>query len=82
MQLQILLSSGDEEGAANIAIAATQRYSQSVSSWSMALQTLVHLGRDDVGRLFHEALANIHPKVHNHTHTRNHAPKVVSPRSN
>ncbi|XP_019718059.1 U3 small nucleolar RNA-associated protein 6 homolog [Hippocampus comes] len=60
--LQILLSSGDEEGAANIAIAATQHYSQSVSSWSMALQTLVHLGRDDVGRLFNKALTNIHPK--------------------
>ncbi|XP_051939404.1 U3 small nucleolar RNA-associated protein 6 homolog isoform X2 [Hippocampus zosterae] len=60
--LQILVSSGDEESAANIAIAATRRYSQSVSAWSMALQTLVHLGRDDVRRLFHEALANIHPK--------------------
>ncbi|XP_061627552.1 U3 small nucleolar RNA-associated protein 6 homolog [Phyllopteryx taeniolatus] len=60
--LQIMLSSGDAEGAAGVAIAATRRYSQSVSAWSMALQTLVQLGKDDVGRLFQDALTHIHPK--------------------
>ncbi|KAM9819770.1 U3 small nucleolar RNA-associated protein 6 homolog [Syngnathus typhle] len=60
--MQILLLSGDEEGAARIAVAATQRYSQSVSAWSMALQTLVQLGKDDVGPLFRDALTRVHPK--------------------
>ncbi|XP_061536611.1 U3 small nucleolar RNA-associated protein 6 homolog [Phycodurus eques] len=60
--LQIMLSSGDAEGAAGVAIAATRRYSQSVSAWSTALQTLVQLGKDDVGRLFQDALTHIHPK--------------------
>ncbi|XP_054633985.1 U3 small nucleolar RNA-associated protein 6 homolog [Dunckerocampus dactyliophorus] len=60
--LQILLSSGDAEGAANIAMAATHRYSQSVSVWNLALQTLMQLGRDDAGQLFQDALTHIHPK--------------------
>ncbi|KAM3864743.1 U3 small nucleolar RNA-associated protein 6 homolog [Diretmus argenteus] len=60
--LQILLSSGDAEGAATVAMAATQRYSQSVAVWSLSLQTLMQLGRGDLGRLFQEALALISPK--------------------
>ncbi|KAG7485572.1 U3 small nucleolar RNA-associated protein 6-like [Solea senegalensis] len=60
--LQILLSSGDAEGAASVAMAATQRYSQSVSVWSLSLQTLMHLGREDMSGLFQEALTHINPK--------------------
>lgn len=60
--LQILLSSGDGEGAASVAMAATQRYSQSVSMWSLSLQTLMQLGSGDMGRLFQDALTHINPK--------------------
>uniref|UniRef100_A0A8D0AKA6 UTP6 small subunit processome component n=1 Tax=Sander lucioperca TaxID=283035 RepID=A0A8D0AKA6_SANLU len=60
--LQILLSSGDVEGAASVAMAATQRYSQSVSVWSLSLRTLMQLGSGDVGRLFQEALTHVNPK--------------------
>nr|XP_057921373.1 U3 small nucleolar RNA-associated protein 6 homolog [Doryrhamphus excisus] len=60
--VQILLSSGDEEGAANIATAATDRYSLSVPVWNLALETLMKLERDDTGRLFQDALTHIHPK--------------------
>ncbi|KAM8771936.1 U3 small nucleolar RNA-associated protein 6 homolog [Acanthopagrus schlegelii] len=60
--LQILLSSGDAEGAASVAMVATQRYSQSVSMWSLSLQTLMQLGSGEVGRLFQEALTHINPK--------------------
>ncbi|KAL7404117.1 hypothetical protein ABVT39_009918 [Epinephelus coioides] len=60
--LQTLLSSGDTEGAASVAMAATQRYSQSVSVWSLSLQTLMQLGSEDVGRLFQEALTHVSPK--------------------
>ncbi|XP_036957230.1 U3 small nucleolar RNA-associated protein 6 homolog [Acanthopagrus latus] len=60
--LQILLSSGDAEGAASVAMVATQRYSQSVSMWSLSLQTLMQLGSGEVGRLFQEALMHINPK--------------------
>uniref|UniRef100_A0A673CSG4 UTP6 small subunit processome component n=1 Tax=Sphaeramia orbicularis TaxID=375764 RepID=A0A673CSG4_9TELE len=48
----ILLSSGDAEGAASVAMAATQRYSQSVSVWSLSLQTLIQLGSADVALCF------------------------------
>uniref|UniRef100_A0A8D0AR60 UTP6 small subunit processome component n=1 Tax=Sander lucioperca TaxID=283035 RepID=A0A8D0AR60_SANLU len=58
----ILLSSGDVEGAASVAMAATQRYSQSVSVWSLSLRTLMQLGSGDVGRLFQEALTHVNPK--------------------
>uniref|UniRef100_A0A673CY25 UTP6 small subunit processome component n=1 Tax=Sphaeramia orbicularis TaxID=375764 RepID=A0A673CY25_9TELE len=61
-QLQILLSSGDAEGAASVAMAATQRYSQSVSVWSLSLQTLIQLGSADVGKLFQDALTHVDPK--------------------
>ncbi|KAI9545734.1 hypothetical protein NQZ68_034504 [Dissostichus eleginoides] len=60
--LKILLSSGDDEGAASVAMAATQRYSKSVSVWSLSLRTLMQLGSGDVGRLFQEALTHINPK--------------------
>ncbi|XP_078136866.1 U3 small nucleolar RNA-associated protein 6 homolog [Sander vitreus] len=59
--LQILLSSGDAEGVASVAMAATQRYSQSVSVWSLSLRTLMQLGSGDVGRLFQEALTHVNP---------------------
>ncbi|XP_029017804.1 U3 small nucleolar RNA-associated protein 6 homolog isoform X2 [Betta splendens] len=58
----ILLSAGDAEGAASVAMAATQRYSQSVSMWSLSLQTLMQLGSGDVGRLFKDALTHVNPK--------------------
>uniref|UniRef100_A0A8C4E9M2 UTP6 small subunit processome component n=1 Tax=Dicentrarchus labrax TaxID=13489 RepID=A0A8C4E9M2_DICLA len=63
-KLQILLSSGDAEGAASVAMAATQLYSQSVSVWSLSLQTMMQLGSGDVGKLFQDALTRVNPKVH------------------
>uniref|UniRef100_A0A8C5EI80 UTP6 small subunit processome component n=1 Tax=Gouania willdenowi TaxID=441366 RepID=A0A8C5EI80_GOUWI len=66
-QLEILLLSGDAEGAARVAMTATQRYSQSVSVWSLSLQTLMQLGSGDIGRLFQDALTHVNPKVHTHT---------------
>uniref|UniRef100_A0A8C2WNE8 UTP6 small subunit processome component n=1 Tax=Cyclopterus lumpus TaxID=8103 RepID=A0A8C2WNE8_CYCLU len=60
--LQILLSTGDAEGAAGVATAATRRYSQSAAMWSLSLRTLMQLGSGDVGGLFQEALAHVNPK--------------------
>ncbi|XP_041838622.1 U3 small nucleolar RNA-associated protein 6 homolog [Melanotaenia boesemani] len=60
--LQILLSSGDAEAAASVAMTATQRYSQSMSMWSLCLQTLMQLGSGDIGRLFQDALTHVNPK--------------------
>ncbi|XP_027138784.1 U3 small nucleolar RNA-associated protein 6 homolog [Larimichthys crocea] len=60
--LQILLSSGDGEAAASVAMAATQRYSQSVSAWSLSLQTLMQLGSGDMSELFRDALTHVNPK--------------------
>ncbi|TMS22978.1 U3 small nucleolar RNA-associated protein 6-like protein [Larimichthys crocea] len=60
--LQILLSSGDGEAAAIVAMAATQRYSQSVSAWSLSLQTLMQLGSGDMSELFRDALTHVNPK--------------------
>lgn len=62
-QLQILLSLGDGEGAASLARAASQRYSQSVPLWSLCLRTLMQLERGDMGQLFRDALAHVNPKV-------------------
>uniref|UniRef100_A0A8C4EFK9 UTP6 small subunit processome component n=1 Tax=Dicentrarchus labrax TaxID=13489 RepID=A0A8C4EFK9_DICLA len=62
IKLQILLSSGDAEGAASVAMAATQLYSQSVSVWSLSLQTMMQLGSGDVGKLFQDALTRVNPK--------------------
>uniref|UniRef100_A0AAQ6A845 UTP6 small subunit processome component n=1 Tax=Amphiprion ocellaris TaxID=80972 RepID=A0AAQ6A845_AMPOC len=61
-KLQILLSSGDTEGAASVAMTATRRYSQSVSMWSLSLQTLIQLGSGDIGKHFQDALTNVNPK--------------------
>uniref|UniRef100_A0A668AL25 UTP6 small subunit processome component n=1 Tax=Myripristis murdjan TaxID=586833 RepID=A0A668AL25_9TELE len=58
----ILLSSEDAEGATRVAMAATQRYSQSVTVWSLSLQTLMQLGSGDMGKLFQEALTHVNPK--------------------
>ncbi|MEQ2177216.1 hypothetical protein GOODEAATRI_001490 [Goodea atripinnis] len=62
-KLEILLSSGDAEEAATVALSATQRYSQSVSVWSLSLHTLMQLGNGDMARLFHDALTHVNPKV-------------------
>uniref|UniRef100_A0A673KB76 UTP6 small subunit processome component n=1 Tax=Sinocyclocheilus rhinocerous TaxID=307959 RepID=A0A673KB76_9TELE len=55
-QLQVLLSSGDTVSATQIAITATQCFSQSVEMWSFSLQTLVQLESTEAGHLFQEAL--------------------------
>lgn len=68
IQLQILLSSGDAEGAASVATAATQRHRQSAAAWSLCLQTLMQLESGDVGSLFQDALAHVNPKVHGALH--------------
>uniref|UniRef100_A0AAR2M5J3 UTP6 small subunit processome component n=1 Tax=Pygocentrus nattereri TaxID=42514 RepID=A0AAR2M5J3_PYGNA len=60
--LQVLLSSGETESAAQVAIAATKRFSQSLETWNLSLQTLVHLERAEAGLLFQEALKNVNPK--------------------
>ncbi|CAK6953435.1 U3 small nucleolar RNA-associated protein 6 homolog [Scomber scombrus] len=60
--LQILISSADVEGAASVAMAVPQRYNQSVSMWTLSLQTLMQLGSGDVGRLFQDAFKHINPK--------------------
>uniref|UniRef100_A0A8C8M0S3 UTP6 small subunit processome component n=1 Tax=Oncorhynchus tshawytscha TaxID=74940 RepID=A0A8C8M0S3_ONCTS len=65
--LQVLLSSGDSEQTAAVAMAATQRYRQSVDVWCLALQTMVHLGSGATGKLFQDALKHVNPKVHTHT---------------
>lgn len=68
VQLQVLLSSGDSEQTAAVAMAATQRYRQSVDVWCLALQTMVHLGSGATGKLFQDALTHVNPKVRTHTH--------------
>uniref|UniRef100_A0A669B8Q5 UTP6 small subunit processome component n=1 Tax=Oreochromis niloticus TaxID=8128 RepID=A0A669B8Q5_ORENI len=50
------------EGAASVAMTATQRYSQSVTMWSLSLQTLMELGSRDIGRCFQDALKHVNPK--------------------
>uniref|UniRef100_A0A6Q2YMB6 UTP6 small subunit processome component n=1 Tax=Esox lucius TaxID=8010 RepID=A0A6Q2YMB6_ESOLU len=61
------------EQAAAVAMAATQRHSQSVAMWCLALQTLLDLGSGTMGKIFQDALTHINPKVHMnaHTHTQN-----------
>uniref|UniRef100_A0A8C7HF61 UTP6 small subunit processome component n=1 Tax=Oncorhynchus kisutch TaxID=8019 RepID=A0A8C7HF61_ONCKI len=65
--LQVLLSSGDSEQTAVVAMADTQRYRQSVDVWCLALQTMVRLGSGATGKLFQDALTHVNPKVHTHT---------------
>lgn len=62
-QVQILLESGDQEGAARVARAATERYSHSVAAWSLRLQTLEPLESVDISELFQDALSRVNPKV-------------------
>uniref|UniRef100_A0A671KW96 UTP6 small subunit processome component n=1 Tax=Sinocyclocheilus anshuiensis TaxID=1608454 RepID=A0A671KW96_9TELE len=62
-QLQVLLSSGDTVSATQIAITATQCFSQSFEMWSFSLQTLVQLESTEAGHLFQEALKHVNPKV-------------------
>ncbi|XP_036396213.1 U3 small nucleolar RNA-associated protein 6 homolog isoform X1 [Megalops cyprinoides] len=60
--LQVLVSAGDADSAAQVAIAATERFSQSVETWSCSLQISVQLGSANAGRLFQEALKHVNPK--------------------
>ncbi|XP_008414089.1 U3 small nucleolar RNA-associated protein 6 homolog [Poecilia reticulata] len=60
--LEILLSSEQAEAAASLALSATQRYNQSVSVWSLCLQTLRSLGCGDMDKLFHDSLTHVNPK--------------------
>lgn len=60
--LHILLSSGHKEGAANVAMATTQQFSQSVPMWNLSLHTLMQLGNENVCKLFQEALTKVNPK--------------------
>lgn len=60
--LQVLLSSGETESAAQVSIAATKRFSQSVETWHLSLQTLVSLERVEAGLLFQESLNHVNPK--------------------
>uniref|UniRef100_A0A8C8GV40 UTP6 small subunit processome component n=1 Tax=Oncorhynchus tshawytscha TaxID=74940 RepID=A0A8C8GV40_ONCTS len=61
---------------AAVAMAATQRYRQSVDVWCLALQTMVHLGSGATGKLFQDALKHVNPKVHTHTRSLRAAVKV------
>ncbi|XP_010871256.2 U3 small nucleolar RNA-associated protein 6 homolog [Esox lucius] len=60
--VQVLLTSGGSEQAAAVAMAATQRHSQSVAMWCLALQTLLDLGSGTMGKIFQDALTHINPK--------------------
>uniref|UniRef100_A0AAY4AJV6 UTP6 small subunit processome component n=1 Tax=Denticeps clupeoides TaxID=299321 RepID=A0AAY4AJV6_9TELE len=60
--LQVSLASGDAEATTQIATAATQRFSQSAETWSLALQVLVQLRSSEAARLFQEALGHVSPK--------------------
>lgn len=62
-QVRILLESGDHEGAASVARAATERYSQSLAAWSLCLQMLMQLESVDMSKLFQDALSHVNPKV-------------------
>uniref|UniRef100_A0AAY4AJY8 UTP6 small subunit processome component n=1 Tax=Denticeps clupeoides TaxID=299321 RepID=A0AAY4AJY8_9TELE len=59
----VSLASGDAEATTQIATAATQRFSQSAETWSLALQVLVQLRSSEAARLFQEALGHVSPKV-------------------
>uniref|UniRef100_A0A3B5KEI7 UTP6 small subunit processome component n=1 Tax=Takifugu rubripes TaxID=31033 RepID=A0A3B5KEI7_TAKRU len=59
-----LTSSGDHEGAASMARAATERYSQSLAAWSLCLQMSMQLESVDMSKLFQDALSHVNPKVH------------------
>ncbi|MGH0148779.1 UNVERIFIED_CONTAM: hypothetical protein FKN15_014338 [Acipenser sinensis] len=61
-QLQVLLAVGLMDTAAEVAIAAARRFSQSLDTWQSCLQVLVSVRSHDVPTLFEEALAHIKPK--------------------
>uniref|UniRef100_A0A674NCG7 UTP6 small subunit processome component n=1 Tax=Takifugu rubripes TaxID=31033 RepID=A0A674NCG7_TAKRU len=63
-KIWILLESGDHEGAASMARAATERYSQSLAAWSLCLQMSMQLESVDMSKLFQDALSHVNPKVH------------------
>uniref|UniRef100_A0A8C7V2X4 UTP6 small subunit processome component n=1 Tax=Oncorhynchus mykiss TaxID=8022 RepID=A0A8C7V2X4_ONCMY len=60
---KVNISNRDSEQTAAVAMAATQRYRQSVDVWCLALQTMVHLGSGATGKLFQDALKHVNPKL-------------------
>ncbi|KAI5613768.1 U3 small nucleolar RNA-associated protein 6-like [Silurus asotus] len=60
--LEVLISCGNTEAGVQVAIAAARRFSQSVETWTVTLQTLVHLESEEAGPLFQEALKLVNPK--------------------
>ncbi|MGH0131745.1 UNVERIFIED_CONTAM: hypothetical protein FKN15_047864 [Acipenser sinensis] len=60
--LQVLLAVGRTDSAAEVAVAAARRFSQSLDTWQSCLQVLVSVRSHDVPMLFEEALAHIKPK--------------------
>ncbi|NXV73724.1 UTP6 protein, partial [Atlantisia rogersi] len=57
--LQLLLESSLFEQAAEVAEAATKRFSQSVEMWQMRLQVLIQLKGDSVSQCFEEAIKHV-----------------------
>ncbi|XP_060774568.1 U3 small nucleolar RNA-associated protein 6 homolog isoform X2 [Neoarius graeffei] len=60
--LDVLISSEKTEVAVQVAVEATKRFSQSVETWTLSLQTLVQLQSEEAGPLFQEALKLVNPK--------------------
>ncbi|KAM9481968.1 U3 small nucleolar RNA-associated protein 6 homolog [Clarias gariepinus] len=60
--LEVLISSNQSDAAVQVAIAAAKRFSQSVETWTLCLQTLIRLDREEAGPLFQEALKLVNPK--------------------
>uniref|UniRef100_A0A8C7F0V9 UTP6 small subunit processome component n=1 Tax=Oncorhynchus kisutch TaxID=8019 RepID=A0A8C7F0V9_ONCKI len=63
---KVSISNRDSEQTAAVAMAATQRYRQSVDVWCLALQTMVHLGSGATGKLFQDALKHTNMCKHRH----------------
>ncbi|NXR10810.1 UTP6 protein, partial [Semnornis frantzii] len=60
--LQLLLEFSLSEKAAEVAEAATKRFSLSVEAWQMRLQVLIQLQSDDVPQCFEEAIKHMKSK--------------------
>ncbi|OXB77037.1 UNVERIFIED_CONTAM: hypothetical protein H355_014859 [Colinus virginianus] len=60
--LQLLLESSLSQKAAEVAEAATKRFSVSVEMWQMRLQVLIQLKSDNVTQCFEEALKHMKSK--------------------
>ncbi|KAF5897003.1 U3 small nucleolar RNA-associated protein 6, partial [Clarias magur] len=60
--LEVLISSDQSDAAVQVAIAAPKRFSQSVETWTLCLQTLIRLDSVEAGPLFQEALKLVNPK--------------------